>query len=144
MDLFKTSKDFILGMSMEKYDENSYIFHAKDIKTNKVLGYVSFTINRGSWPHAWMRKIEVYDSYQRLGIGQVLLNVFEHYCVTNNIDNVEGKYYPSNAAAIKFYQKNGYSVTNETYGKEIFKSLSKVSVNRKYNKNVYSLDESVK
>jgi len=132
MTQIKTNKGFVFQLDIKECDENSFIFYAKDIETNKRLGFVSFRIDDKNRNHVWMQKIEVYKKYQGKGIGQALLTAFEYNCVKNNVDTVEGKYYPTNQAAVNMYKKNRYEISQETYGKEIFKYLSKSTVMRKY------------
>ena len=75
------------------------------------MGCVMFKLNTKS---CWLYKIKTEEAFQRQGIGSQLLTIMGKIALENNINFIEGKFYPENAYARSFYEKNGYYVPNKT------------------------------
>lgn len=89
---------------------------------------------------AWLQNIEVGEDFKKNGIGQALLINFENICVQKRLLSVEGKFYPTDNNAKRFYEKNNYKIEQEDYGKEIFKRLDPESVADAYTKCAHQVE----
>jgi GNAT superfamily N-acetyltransferase len=123
----KDKRSFYLKNTHNEEDD-FYQITAYETKTNKEIGFINYKIyyeREGS--SSWLNLIEVTDSsYLNAGVGQTLLNAFEKDLISRRITRINGKYYPKDDGAKyseAFYKRNGYDITMEEYGKEIYKDL---------------------
>ena len=56
--------------------------------------------------------LAVYESWRRKGVGSALMNAFLNECALRGIKTMELEVRKSNAAAIQFYTRYGFQITN--------------------------------
>lgn len=101
------------------YKQTEYRGHRNNFKItcrnidHVSVGYVWFEIRPKKLV---LRYISVKPKYRNKHIGSTLLQKMETFAKENGIYYVEGTYYPdSSDDARAFYEKNGYTVPNQTH-----------------------------
>jgi dTDP-4-amino-4,6-dideoxy-D-galactose acyltransferase len=59
--------------------------------------------------------IAVNKEYRKKGIGRALMNQINHFCTINKCNSIDVVTQLENHIACSFYQKNGFSIKNQTY-----------------------------
>ena len=130
-----------------QYNEEYKFYTLKALDGNKEMAVATFLIyNDYSKRKIWLQNIETHEEYAHKGIASALLGIIEYFALTHKIIEIVGKYYPKNEYAKTFYEKNGYSITNENYQCYISKQLefNKIKKNKdKFIKNVENADEDI-
>ena len=85
-------------------DKSILLYVAEDLDQN-IIGYILSQYDK-KFTH--ILSIGVYEKYQRLGIGTMLINFLESN-VNNLTDNLSLNVHVENIKAIKFYEKIGFS-----------------------------------
>jgi len=80
-------------------------FYFVAIVNNIIVGYISAEI---LVDHIDILSVAVFKAYTRQNIATMLLNELFKTCSTYNIKNIFLEVRPSNFAAIKLYEKNGF------------------------------------
>lgn len=73
-------------------------------------GLIAFYDNDSVRKQAFLSMLVVDSSIQQQGIGQTLLNEMLHQCKKKGIVNVNLEVNINNQKALRFYQKNGFSI----------------------------------
>jgi len=77
----------------------------------KIIGFINgIKIDKEK---AKVLMIAVYEQHRKKNIASSLLKKFEHTIIKENIKEIELEVKTINEKAIKFYQKNGYVITEE-------------------------------
>ena len=119
-----------------EYDYHEFII--KDLNNDNVIGFINFKIYNQFILKAWLNNIQIKNEYQSLGFGNILLRLFENFCIKYRCYLIEGKYFPTNNKAKNFYIKNGYEIYKDGYETYISKSLVKIEKHKiKLNTNNY-------
>ncbi len=116
----KTHKGNLINIELREID-NYYRAAAID-NDGSEMGFVTFVPKKDKT--IWLQKIETYPKYQGHGVADALLSVMEYFAVQNRMLNIDGKYFPENEAAVKFYEKYGYEHYKEDYEHYLSKRLS--------------------
>lgn len=109
-------------------DTKQFVYHIKYCYPNLVDVYVK----NGDYIVAQMNfgfkgnkcnlfVIHVEDQYRRLGISSKMLQILENECYNENVNVIEGRYWPENENAQYMYEKNGYSIYEDGNEKYIVK-----------------------
>ncbi len=75
-----------------------------------VVGFLAAVVS--SPAQARILMLAVYGTWRRRGIGSVLMDAFLKECAMRGIGSVELEVRRSNAAAIKFYTRYAFEITN--------------------------------
>ncbi len=95
------------------------VFYIK--KDKKVVGFVSLKLNVSS---AQIGLIAISSNLQGQGLGSILLNVAENYCVQKKVHRLNITTQKSNTQACAFYEKNGYKINQDIIIKHYWKTKS--------------------
>lgn len=102
--------------------DDDYFEITSFVKDNKV-GFCNFKIIHKE-NMCFLNYIEMTDeTYEHQGIASTMLKIMESFASKRGCYMVNGKFYPKKAGTEPFYEKNGYTISNEGYGKEIFKNI---------------------
>ena len=110
----------IFNFQVEKFQNNILQF-VLETDHGEMMGELTFRIKNEK---AWLYSIATMPEFQRKGVAQTLINIFECYCAKNRCDIVEGRYMPSNEHAYDFYHKNNYLVYKDGYEQYLYKKLN--------------------
>ena len=109
-------------------------FTAFDAETLNQIGYLNFAIKGGK--DAYLSAIKVEDSnFLRCGVGAVMLNCFETYCMQHRTFRIDGRFFPTGeggAFAREFYENNGYEIYRADYEQYIMKHLPYANIDERY------------
>lgn len=84
-----------------------------------LLGYANDMENR----RAYLGTLGIAPGFRSMGIGAVMVQEFEHYAEENEMQTVALHAHRDNYRAIKFYEKNGYTLTfdeNKPYEESVY------------------------
>ncbi len=106
------------------YHKNDDYYVIKILNKNGTMGYLTFKIKHESYANIiWLNKIETYKKFAHQGVGTALIQLLEYFAYKNNINYIEGKFYPDNEYAKPFYEKYGYKIEKEYYETFVSKRL---------------------
>ena len=120
-----------------QHDENDNYYEMNCLNSNnEKMGYVTFKVDSTGFcsRKIWIYKIKTKEQFAHSGVGTALIYALEYFACKNNISYIEGKYYPENNAAVKFYEKYGYIIDREDYEQYINKYIDKTKVQEKLEK----------
>lgn len=69
-------------------------------------------LSKASDKIAKMRQVATMEKYQNQGVGSLLLNFFEDYCLQNQFNKIE---LHARKEAVNFYLKNKYTIVGEIF-----------------------------
>ena len=95
--------------AIEETFEGSSYFVIED--KQRMLGVLKLC---GSTAHAEIEKLYVHSDAIRRGIGLRLLKAAEKYAKANELESLHLKVWKENKAAIRFYQKHGFTIVGTT------------------------------
>jgi GNAT superfamily N-acetyltransferase len=101
-------------------------FDFEATQDDKPIAYIRGHVDdQASVRSANITQIRVEDALQSRGIGSQLICSFEDWCRANNISEIYGWIQSTDfEAARAFYERNGFSVDQNSYGDfEIYKEL---------------------
>ena len=109
--------DFIVK---DNYNE----IKAYDIKKREI-GHLTMFVTKEIFPRSiWLMHIFVNEDARYCGVGQKMLDALEYFARKCCVEVVEGKFYPDNAYAKDFYEKNGYEIWKDGYETYVSKNFS--------------------
>lgn len=98
------------------YHKNDDYYTIKIMNENSTMGYLTFKIKREGYNNSiWLNKIETYKKFAHQGVGTALIQLLEYFAYKNNLQYIEGKFYPDNEYAKPFYEKYSYKIEKEYY-----------------------------
>ena len=104
-------EDYQREMS-KKFSKYAELFVLSINKKN--AGFIAFYANDTKKSIAFLSMIAVLDSYQRLGLGQALLDVALEKSKKRGMQKLQLQVRKDNIKALAFYQKNNFNVFSET------------------------------
>lgn len=125
MKQFSVKGDRKIQVALEGDYEKKCISAFEETNFQQV-GYLHFK-TKEYCKDAYLCTIKVDDpEYLRSGVGSIMMNCFENYCINNGIRSVEGRFYPNGDGGIfarEFYESHGYSIFRDGYEQYIHKTL---------------------
>lgn len=91
---------------MDMFDLNYYVFFKAEIN-GVVVGYLCATI---IFDECNILKIIVDEKFKRMGIGSKLLDYLKNICKESSVSQIYLEVRDNNNSAIKFYEKNKYTL----------------------------------
>lgn len=135
----KYDKKYKIKLYCDEKKDNYKAYVLDDV--GDVMGFIYFhNITEGG--PTWLEKIFVEEKYRFLGVGQVLLDLMEYISSLKNISFIEGRFYPENTYAEKFYKKNNYSIGYGTWD-FIYKNLNIKKIIQDVSSRIFNYEESV-
>lgn len=98
------------SMLMDKIRISAELFVAYD---SKILGYCAFYANNPTTKDVYITLIAVKTMYQNKHIGRRLLNALIYLAVSREMQTISLEVKKTNAKAIEFYKRNGFSIIRD-------------------------------
>lgn len=123
---FKDRNDLYLEVA---YDDFKDYYAVKAMSSaDDLLGLLTFKIKQENYyKKIWLYIIETYGKNQHKGVGSKMIIFLEDFAKQNKVRYIEGKYYPENKEAVKFYEKRGYVLDIDGYEQLICKNIDQKS-----------------
>ena len=97
-------------------------------KSLETIGFAGFYCNDLSEKKAFLSLIAVKSDYRKMGIGKLLINNVQKYCISSGMNSLFLEVRKDNQSAMKFYSGIGFELTKTQQKKDSYLMYKKLVI----------------
>ncbi len=107
----KYNNESFINLLTDKFFNNGIVLVA--YIEDEIAGFISFYANDFSSKRSFLSMIIIRNEFQRKGVGTVLLNGMETFCIENGFKEIFSEIDDKNIKSQSFFYKNGFVLTDQ-------------------------------